>query len=271
MATISYTIGVMPTRDLLTPAQLARCRALLALEEAPCVIQVELGPLQAALVDSGPRALAERYLGAEERERFLAFSYPKRQAEWLGGRLAAKEAAHRFMAPASTADPNWRQWPIQQNQQGKPFIQGALPPGRKNPAISISHSGGLAVAMATGSGSCGIDLQIITPSLHKVRERFASVAELALLEEPEGLRGLEPLARLGLLWTAKEAYRKAKERTPLLGFLEMRLQRVEGKRETGFAFEFDDNDAHPLPHNNSGPQAHATLHDRFACAITVLF
>lgn len=261
---------MLPTA-LLNADQLEHCRRILALAVAPSLTQMALAPLQEAIGEDGPQAVAARYLGAGERERFLSFGYAKRQAEWLGGRLAAKAAAQRWCAPTvAVPERGWGQWEIYQNRQGKPFITGVRPAGASNPAISISHSDGLAVAMATGSGSCGIDLQKITPTLAKVRERFATEEELAVLHQAECLSGVAPLAKLALLWSAKEALRKAKERTPLLGFLEMRLWRLHGERELGLALEFAEAARSAPPEAPDKISVYTTFHNRFACAITVV-
>lgn len=260
----------MLATDFLTSAQLARCRAIFALAAGPRVMAVALAPLRALLAEAAPASVAARYLGLAEGERFLSFSSPQRQAEWLGGRLAAKAAAQCFSPLPFASGEAWRRWQISQNPQGKPYIHGALPEGASDPAISISHGGGLAVAMATASGACGIDLQALTPTLERVRPRFAAAAELAILAQAPGLAPLTLPERLLLLWTAKEACRKAKVRVPLLGFLEMRLRRVGGTRDLGFVVELEEGAAAPPGASNKALQAYVTFHDHFACAITVL-
>lgn len=257
-------MGNMLLSALLTPEQLEQARTLFALTVAPRVVLLELALLREAIALSGPAGIAARYLAPEERERFLAFTYEKRRAEWLGGRLTAKAAAQGF-GPLPSGEVEWQRWRIRQNPQGKPFIHSAPPLRGRDPAISISHSGGLAVAMAVDSTACGIDLQKITPALERVRERFATGEELALIGQAPGLERCSSLARLALLWTAKEAYRKAKERTPLLGFLEMRLRGIEASGGPGFILKF----AGPKG-EITGPQAYVSLHPGFACALTVL-
>jgi len=182
------------------------------------------GPLSLVLLElAGLEATtAAEYLTPLELERFTLYAHPKRKQEWLGGRITAKRTA---MAMACSGDgnaaPPWLALEIATDPDGRPFIRAVDDPGRKMPDISISHSRGLAAAMAAGEGRCGIDIQKVTPSVIRVRERFAGSAELTILE---ALTGDWPAAaRLTLLWAAKEALKKAIGTKRLPGFLGIRL------------------------------------------------
>lgn len=77
-------------------------------------------------------------------------------------------------------------------QNGKPIaIQGK--------EISISHSGNL-VALAVAEFPIGIDLQEASPKLGKIKTKFISDIEFALIENYRGI--FDPVH---LLWCAKEA------------------------------------------------------------------
>ena len=202
------------------------------------ISQVRLDLLDACLQKSGAKSLIEIYLTAEEQERFQAFGYKKRRNEWLGGRIAAKHAVMRLLdSPGpEKEDLNWRDWSIAPDDAGRPYMHSE---SRNSclPEISISHSGDLAIAMATKDSQCGIDVQKIVPTVGKVRDRFSISQERAMLEKNPTLSGMNQDRRLSLLWSAKEAFRKAFSATPFPGFMEMRLENISGNRDTGWVFD----------------------------------
>lgn len=166
-----------------------------------------------------PQGPANPFLTEQERQKFAAFRLLKRRREWLGGRLAAKHAALTMMAQAPDA---WQKVQISNDPQGKPFLEALGHPARACPHISISHSHGLAVAMAAAH-PCGIDVQRLVPTILNIRERFADQGELEVLASAPGPQGLSETARLTLLWAAKEAVRKMIPLEPLLWFNELRV------------------------------------------------
>ena len=138
---------------------------------------------------------AEQILNCAEGARLRSLALAKRRTEWLGGRCAAKFALMQLcgqpeVAPACFA--------IANEDCGRPFVQASLAP---LPRLSLSHSGGLAVALAA-QGPCGLDVQEACPTLARVQERFASPAEQALGGSCALLRWL------ALIWAAKEAVKK---------------------------------------------------------------
>lgn len=162
--------------------------------------------------------LAEEVLTRQELAIFKKFSFYKRRQEWLGGRVAAKEAARNFPGtsdhPAILPDENGRPWIHDDDGARLPFF------------LSISHSGDLAVAMVAGS-VCGIDVQQVTASAWQVRDRFLlageeQVCRTAVPDLPEEARGT-------LLWAAKEAVRKSFLRDPLPPFTWIRLLRCRAQ------------------------------------------
>jgi len=181
------------------------------------------GQLSLVLLElAGLEATTAEYLTPLELERFALYTYLKRKQEWLGGRIAAKQAA---MSMACLADgdetPSWLALEIAVDPEGRPFIRAVNDPGRILPDISISHSRGLAAAMAAGEGRCGIDIQKVTPSVIRVRERFAGAEELKILDTLTG--EWSEAVRLTLLWAAKEALKKAIGAKRLPGFMGIRL------------------------------------------------
>lgn len=67
--------------------------------------------------------------------------------------------------------------------------------------FSISHCGDYAAAIISKNKLVGIDVEIITPKINLVKEKFLRQDELSLLQEPTP-------ALLTLFWSAKEAIYK---------------------------------------------------------------
>ena len=182
------------------------------------------GPLSLALLElvGLDATQAAEYLTPRELDHFALYTHPKRKLEWLGGRIAAKRTV-MSMASLHHGDavPPWLALEIATDPDGRPFIRAVNYPGRTMPDISISHSRGVAAAMAAGEGRCGVDIQKVTPSVIRVCERFAGGAELTILNTLSG--DWSEAARLTLLWAAKEALKKAIGAKRLPGFLGIRL------------------------------------------------
>lgn len=169
------------------------------LEDARLVL-IDLHRLADQLADGDAMRYLTSLLSAQEQQLFGGFSYPKRRVEWLGGRLAAKCALVHLLGgnalgPLHTVS-------ILPDVSGRPVVtSGAAALGEAG--VTLSHGGGYAAAVACGSGVCGVDIQYCSERLVHVQERFAPEAEVALLEDEP-----DQLARLAILWTAKEAMKK---------------------------------------------------------------
>ena len=177
-------------------------------------------PLLAELVaDKGYDEVAAQILSKKEMARLLSFASEKRRYEWLGGRMAAKDALVICLADGSLPE----DIEILVEENGRPYVVGGI---GKRPYISISHSGEYAVAVAVLS-PCGIDVQAVKQTLVRVVDRFASSKEQEMLAMV--LPTDWPQAKqLALLWSAKEAVRKMIDIEPLLGFSEMGLVAIKG-------------------------------------------
>ncbi len=143
-------------------------------------------------------------LGEEERRLLDRFKLEKRWREWLGGRLAAKRAVAAVLGDAGRQG-----YQIVVGDHGQPVVAG-----RGDLGLSISHSGDYAVAMAVRGHRCGIDIQVLGSSLVSVRSRYCNGGEGRLLARVAP--GLLLVERLGILWAAKEACRKAAGGWPLV-------------------------------------------------------
>lgn len=169
------------TRTTLALLDLDHLRPLVEQEEHLCTLRPLLSP--------------------EEARIFAGFAFPKRRLEWLGGRLAAKHCLAALSEANGAASFPYSTFSLLPDVSGRPYL--ASSGGRKTISVSISHSRGYAAALASTTGSCGIDIQYKTDRLHSVQERFAQADELALLQCLP-----DPLVRLAFLWTTKEAVKK---------------------------------------------------------------
>ncbi|HBI16186.1 MAG TPA: hypothetical protein DDY20_11835 [Desulfobulbaceae bacterium] len=175
------------------PAEPPACLALLDL----AVLTERMAAQQAG---QSPSSL----LSPEEQTRYAEYPYSKRQCEWLGGRLTCKFAVlHLAVPPVPITMSALSVLPA---PNGAPILSCPSLPAWSLPAVSISHSGRYAVAMAAHAGACGIDLQKTTGQTVRVADRFSEPAEVMLLQE--GLPTLDESQRLTLLWAAKEALKK---------------------------------------------------------------
>ncbi len=161
--------------------------------------------------------LLQQILSPAEQDYFQRFKYMKRKKEWLGGRLAAKAAILALASSHHAADQDLRSITILANKHGRPITEefpACLANQGSGPTISISHSDCFAVALAMpkeesraiSSSSCGVDLQKISTKLAGLTSHFATDAELQLLAQQAGC---DEDTRLTMLWTAKEALKKA--------------------------------------------------------------
>jgi phosphopantetheinyl transferase len=73
--------------------------------------------------------------------------------------------------------------------------------------FSISHCGDYAAAIVSKYKRVGIDVEMITPKVEKVKHKFLSEEELELVASCQlpGARGQTPINQLTLLWCCKEA------------------------------------------------------------------
>ena len=177
--------------------------------------------------DGGPDAESldqsvARLLHPREREQALSYRLPKRRNEFFAGRVSARLALAEYWA-AKGCRQVLPEVEIVNDSTGRPWVRMAPLPGEEilpPPEISISHGGEYGAALAADA-PCGIDLQEQKDTLLRVRDKYCSADEDRILAAflPE----LAPPARLALLWTAKEAAKKACSCRWMPGFLDLRL------------------------------------------------
>lgn len=179
---------------------LSRHELPLAVSKNQRIALIDLNQLSRQLDSRDGRNGLDSLLSSKEQKIYAGFSYPKRRIEWLGGRLAAKYALGQLLAGHALF--SYEALSIVPDVHGRPVVNFSSGfPGVVS--VSISHSVDYAVAMASVKFNCGIDVQCNSDRLWRVRERFASEAEFVLFAEEQ-----DPLVRLSMLWTVKEAVKK---------------------------------------------------------------
>jgi phosphopantetheinyl transferase len=78
----------------------------------------------------------------------------------------------------------------------KPFLPG------EQYHFSISHCGGYAAAIVSSTHRVGIDIEMITPRVERIKHKFLHADELSFVQE---LPLEKQIALLTLLWSVKEA------------------------------------------------------------------
>ena len=176
--------------------------------------------------DQWAEGLAKFYLNPKERLKFKNFSFAKRKLEWLTGRICIKASIQALWQENSVTQNNWHNLQISNNPAGRPFLETTIPTPQIIPDISITHSGKQAAALASLHHLCGLDLQEIKSTLMRVKSRFASPTELNLLLK--NAPNLPEKTLLAMLWSGKEAVRKAFPCQPLPGFMDLQLNQFRG-------------------------------------------
>lgn len=191
-----------------------------------CLALIDLEQLSSVLETQEQLENIVNLLTPEEKKIWTSFSYPKRQIEWLGGRIAGKSAALILLEKKSTAQ-RFSTCAILSRENGAPEIKWSSS-SEQTVSISISHSAKYAAALAAREPACGIDIQKITEKTQKVVSRFAEPDEIRLLTET--MSDLETTQCLTLLWSAKEALKKALLKNQPVIFQGVRLKSLQADR-----------------------------------------
>lgn len=264
--------------SFLTVEQLATCSTLLPGDGSDMALTaIDLEVLGATLNREGPQPAVEiSYLDSVEQSRLEALTFAKRQREWLGGRIAAKKAALTLLK--EIPDPHmYLSLRVENNPAGRPYLcsEGLgldgtplvekMPLHAVLPEISISHSSGIAAALAVTRYPCGLDVQKISAKAISVKDRFTTPAEQTLLTTVSILHDTTEADKFTLLWAAKESLRKAIACHPLLGFSEVILCQLEGSLQNGMIARCSS----PRIRSGDLPPVFLALSEGFACAITI--
>ena len=190
---------------------------------------------------------------------------PSGRSEWLTGRICAKQSVLDLSRENGTYTVHPHDFSINATDTGRPFIQFIKPENKLQAIeVSISHSHGKAVGLAARE-YCGVDVQLLNNTLFKVRDRFCTDVEMAVLDELPA----DELVHLGLLWVAKEALRKCLSGIRLAGFHELQLVQA-GQIEDFFLLSFLPDIPEIHFSNQSHLQVIAHHCDPFAIAVTTI-
>ncbi len=188
---------------------------------------VALASFSTCLPWDSPDNPCTAWLSPNEVERLQSFKFPKRQREWLAGRMCAKavllkyyECYQSHLQPLAKTSLH-----ITNLDSGRPDFIYDHPPGLADkPSISISHSSDYAVSFAAAL-ECGIDIQEVTDGILRVKDRFCHQNEERLLCFDKVANNQKE--NLTLLWAAKEAAQKALSSPQMPGFLDLKLEDVQ--------------------------------------------
>ncbi len=162
-------------------------------------------------------------LTVAERARFEALRVPKRRAEWLLGRAAAKSVVGQALRDAIPAGWAPEALEIASAPSGMPYARLApeaeatagFQPGARLPVtVTISHTAGHALAAATWcpprtgaqTPALGADLGVVEPRSPAFLETFLTDAEQRWVRDAPWW---ERDVRANFVWCAKEAVLKA--------------------------------------------------------------
>jgi len=143
---------------------------------------------------------ADEFLSEEEREQAAGFRFAAKREGFLLGRLAAKRALGALLE-----EPDLRRIGMRSGVYGQPLVRH---PRAESIEVSVSHSQGLAVALAfPAEYPLGIDLETIATVSAEVvlGELEASPPELTWL----ATGGVDAATACCVLWSAREALGKA--------------------------------------------------------------
>ncbi|HEV7859848.1 MAG TPA: beta-ketoacyl synthase N-terminal-like domain-containing protein [Pyrinomonadaceae bacterium] len=181
------------------------------------------------------RTLAHLVLSRREREVWRNLKGPeKRRNEWLLGRAAAKDAVRSFIKRRHGIELCPADVEIAQDEHGQPFASGNWTKNIEgSPALSISHTDGVAVALAGEDGrgtGIGIDIERLTGKREDLEAFAFTTAERSLLASFE--EGVEEASReewAMRLWCAKEAVSKALGRGMINGPLGLSVRQLDAR------------------------------------------
>jgi acyl transferase domain-containing protein/phosphopantetheinyl transferase len=140
---------------------------------------------------------ARRYLDSEALAGYREMN-PKRQIDWLAGRIVAIDAVRQHLWAQGAGELYPIEVQIRNDSEGRPFV--STHPGIQ---LSLAHSAGSAVAVISPDHAVGVDLEPI--AVHP--DTFLKVAftEEDLAQLPANADRDEWITRL---WCAKEAHAK---------------------------------------------------------------
>jgi len=161
----------------------------------------------AAEGESGSSELLKKIFDDEEIREYAEKTVPKRSGEWLAGRVALKRSVQRLLAASGDRRPSLRSIRIVTDANGKPIAKLSDRSGITIGDVSLSHSGGLAIAAASPNGSfggLGVDIEKVELRSEAWIKDYFTEEEIVYAEEDENR-----WKKLTGIWCLKEAALKA--------------------------------------------------------------
>jgi phosphopantetheine--protein transferase-like protein len=146
-----------------------------------------------ARIKSGKQGGEKALLTEAERAHLMSRGTPKRQADRILGRMAAKQA----VADLTGLEPT--EFRIENRPSGEPFV--VTESGEPVPHVSISHRDGQAVAVATLDGRAGIDMEVVEARAPSFAETWFRLSEQKMCNGNPRFESQ--------VWAVKEAVLKA--------------------------------------------------------------
>lgn len=156
---------------------------------------------------------SDEWLSAVERERYAAFTVPKRRHDWLLGRWTAKRLLQAALRQETGRSVPLSDWVIRTGADGAPEV--SVPhqlrnlPGLATLALSISHSGEYALCAASlrpVKSLLGADIERVEARDEAfVRDFFTEAEQAQVAHASTALRPRLMTA----IWSGKEAALKA--------------------------------------------------------------
>ncbi len=178
------------------------------------------------------RVLAHLVLSRRERVVWqeLKGSY-KRRVEWLLARVAGKDAVRLLLKKHRGMNLCPTDIDIDKDKYGRPIINGLWTKEIDQiPSISLSHTRGIATAIACESGEkCGIDVERLSLRSDGIEQFTLNSEESTLLKSTVMSKDKEWPLRI---WCAKEAIGKALGKGLLGGPRDLIMQKLDQESET---------------------------------------
>lgn len=153
------------------------------------------------------RIMSHIVLNSPERKEFLEMNgSTSRRAEWLYGRIAAKEAVRRYMKVFYQARWSYADVQIWRNESGKPIAIGDWSGFLTTKLdIAIAHTAQFVVAVAAANARVGVDVESVS------RDLSAEFARGVFTDDELDLAASAPSPAQAIIrfWCAKEAVSKA--------------------------------------------------------------
>ncbi len=221
-----------PFSNLFPAKLLSTCRTTFNQPLSPIILSIaETAQLLQKQENSLPK-----FLTSTELQQLFSYSHMVRKNEFLCGRISAKLALDSFFTRDSTQKAPLNQISISNNSSGRPFVQFSPEYNIKFTGdLSISHSKQYGCALVSPK-RCGIDIQTPTKTLQKVKAKYCADQEENILAA--FLPDYSPVEQLCLLWTAKEAIKKALSHLRMIGFQTIVLTDCALHTNATFLFTF---------------------------------